>query len=62
MYISGIVGGCLLNAPIPLFFELALEVSFPEIPEARAAGSISLLNNTMQVLFLAAMSFAGSGE
>ena len=57
-----IVRGEMTRGDGALFFELALEVSFPEIPEARAAGSISLLNNTMQVLFLAAMSFAGSGE
>jgi hypothetical protein len=35
LYLSGILGGVFLNCSIPLFFELALEVAFPDIPEVR---------------------------
>jgi FLVCR family MFS transporter len=40
-----------LNGAIPLFFELVVEVTFP-IGEATTAGTMMLLSNLIQVLWL----------
>ena len=60
MYAAGVLGGLLLNAPTPLFFQLALEVSYPEVHEAAAASTIALLSNGVSIVFLVVTSFAGS--
>lgn len=51
LYVSFIGGGMFLNGAIPLFFELVVEVTFP-IGEATTAGTMMLLSNLIQVLWL----------
>jgi MFS family permease len=52
--------GLFLGASAPLFFELALEITYP-IPEATSGGIMTLFNNMGALLFLAIPpSFASS--
>lgn len=48
IYAAYIGGGMCLNGAIPLFFELAVEVTFP-LSESTSAGAIMLLSNLVQV-------------
>ena len=50
--ISITAAGLFLGATAPLYFELAVELTFP-LPEAVSAGIITLFNNIGAVLFLA---------
>lgn len=50
--ISITCAGLFLGASAPLFFELALEITYP-LPEATSGGIITLFNNIGALLFLA---------
>jgi FLVCR family MFS transporter len=51
VYISCIAGSALMNATIPLFYELAMETVFP-IGEGSASGALVLFQNLLQSVFL----------
>jgi FLVCR family MFS transporter len=50
-YLSCILGGFCINGTIPLFYELAVETTFP-IAEGSTAGFLVLVQNLLQTLFL----------
>jgi hypothetical protein len=53
IYALAIVGGFFINAPIPLFYELAVEETYPEIEPGTAGGVLSLQITIVQIVFLA---------
>jgi len=52
LYATAIVGGFFLYCPLPLFFELVVEETYPRISAATSGGVLSILNTLVQVLFL----------
>ena len=52
LYVVALVGGLGINAPVPLFFELALETGFGVISEGASSALISLLVTLVQIIFL----------
>ncbi|EDQ87390.1 uncharacterized protein MONBRDRAFT_27200 [Monosiga brevicollis MX1] len=50
-YISSIACGCLVNASMPLFFEIAVEVAYP-ISEATTTTMLTTMNNVFCLVFL----------
>ncbi len=48
LFASGILGGFCINAPIPLFFELAVEQTFPLMSGSTSASVLSLLVTLIQ--------------
>lgn len=50
-YLTSIVGGLCLNGSIPLFFELAVESSYP-VAEGINTGAMTFSNNLYCVIFL----------
>lgn len=50
LYITSILGGFFVNGSIPLFFELAVESTYP-IAEGITAGCLTFSNNFLQVVF-----------
>ena len=57
LYAAGVVGGCFLNAPTPLFFELAMETAFGSVSDGAGTALLGGLLSLVQVVFLA-VSFA----
>lgn len=52
LYATSIVGGFFLYCPLPLFFELVVEETYPRISAATSGGVLSILNTLVQVVFL----------
>ena len=50
-YITSVVGGLCLNGSIPLFFELAVESSYP-VAEGINTGAMTFSNNVYCLIFL----------
>ena len=50
-----------MNAPIPLFYEMAVEETYPNIAAGTASSVLSILITVVQILFLA-ISFTGSSS
>jgi FLVCR family MFS transporter len=50
LYVTSILGGLFVNGSIPLFFELAVESTYP-IAEGITAGCLTFSNNFLQVVF-----------
>ncbi|EGD76858.1 hypothetical protein PTSG_08206 [Salpingoeca rosetta] len=61
VYISGIVTGTLINASMPLFFEAAVEATYP-IDEGTTTTVITTLNNVGCLIFLIMPSIPGLGN
>ena len=51
LYASAIVAGMCLNAPVPMFFELCVEETYP-LPESTSVGVLVLLLNSIQSIYL----------
>ena len=51
LYIAATLGGLLLNGSIPLFYELAVEATYP-IAEGTTTGILILMNNVSCMIFL----------
>ena len=51
LYVTAIAAGICLNAPVPMFFELCVEETYP-LPESTSVGVLVLLLNLVQSLFL----------
>jgi len=62
VYCAGVVSGLFVNAPIPLFFELAVETAYPVIPEGATCGGLTLVLTLVQVMFLAVSSVMPSSD
>lgn len=55
-------GGCFLNANLPLFFELAVEETYPEITGSTSTYVLTLGNTFVQSLFLAISFVPGASQ
>lgn len=51
LYISATLGGLFVNGTIPLFYELAVESTYP-VAEGTTAGILTLMNNLGCLIFL----------
>ncbi|XP_065845353.1 solute carrier family 49 member 4 homolog [Oscarella lobularis] len=51
LYFAATLGGLLLNGSIPLFYELAVEATYP-IAEGTTTGLLTLMNNVSCMIFL----------
>jgi len=52
LYLAVILGGLCINGTIPLFYELAVETTYP-IAEGSTTGFLVLIQNLIQSVFLA---------
>eukprot|EP00035_Acanthoeca_spectabilis_P038277 m.51658 g.51658 ORF g.51658 m.51658 type:complete len:504 (-) comp9067_c0_seq2:1873-3384(-) len=52
IYTSAIAGGFFLYCPIPLFYEMVVEETYPRIPAATSGGVLSILVTVVQIVFL----------
>lgn len=59
-YLTSVVGGLCLNGSIPLFFELAVESSYP-VAEGINTGAMTFSNNLYCLIFLSIPLIPGSG-
>ena len=60
LYLSCVFGGLFINGTVPLFYELAVETTFP-IAEGVTTGLLTLMNNIGTLLFLIFPEFPGIG-
>eukprot|EP00037_Helgoeca_nana_P021948 m.222735 g.222735 ORF g.222735 m.222735 type:complete len:501 (-) comp25833_c3_seq3:94-1596(-) len=52
IYATAIGGGFFLYCPIPLFYEMVVEETFPQIPAATSSGILSIMVTVVQICFL----------
>ena len=50
-YVTSVVGGTCINGSVPLFYELAVECSYP-VGEGLNTGAMTFSNNIFAVIFL----------
>eukprot|EP00041_Stephanoeca_diplocostata_P011199 m.182154 g.182154 ORF g.182154 m.182154 type:complete len:498 (-) comp18456_c0_seq1:135-1628(-) len=62
LFATSIGGGCFLNANLPLFFELAVEETYPEITGSTSTYVLTLGNTFVQSLFLAISFVPGASQ
>ena len=60
LYLTSVIGGLCLNGAIPLFFELAVESSYP-VSEGINTGAMTFSNNIYCLIFLSLPLIPGVG-